>query len=166
MGYFHVVYIYGLLPHQPRKLGLLRPTLLSRYSYVQTIQSILPKPELRNSWRDSLAKQPLEVTLAEVAMICAGSRTMINSLICSRSKKLYGQVLPGDTTTDAMKQFVPYHKTHEALKKKHPTVPMLTEWGFSTNGLVPPKHKARLEGKHEIPTQNTHQKPNKIRFPP
>ena len=38
--------------------------------------------------------------------------------------------------------------------------------GFSTNGLVPLKHKARLEGNHEIPTQNTHQKPDKIRWPP
>ena len=138
MGYFHVVYMYGLLPHQPRKLGLLRPTLLSRYCHVQTIQSILPKPELRNSWGDSLAKQPLEVTLAEVSIICAGSRTMKNMNLFTIQEAVWPSIA---------RRY--HHRRNEAVcslpqnpwstQKKHPTVPMLTEWGVFNKWIGSPQ---------------------------
>ena len=34
--------------------------------------SIIPKPELRGFWGDSLTKPPFKVTSAEVVIICSG----------------------------------------------------------------------------------------------
>ena len=98
---------------------------------------------------------------------------MIKLLICSRSKKLYGQVLPGDTTTDAMKQFVPYHKTHEALKKNIRQCQCSQNGGFQQMDWLPsnikPGLKENMKFQHKTRIKNqikSDDRPENTRFDP
>ncbi len=133
---------HGLLPHQPFKSNLVGGFNPSQKYDRQNGNLPQIGVKIKNVWnhRSCRTHRVGAVTPRQSnvwnhhLVICSGnptpfpmpprfqSRTIIESSIFSWTKKLYGQVLPGDTTTDAMKQFVPYHKTHRPHSKTHPTV--------------------------------------------